>query len=285
MSNRFIQEYFAGKTVWLTGASSGIGEQLAYQLNLHGAKLIISSRRAEELERVKGNMPGNKSDVHVLPLDLERTDQLPDAVAQASNMFGPIDILINNAGIAQRDFAMNTRFSIDRKIMEVNYFATILLTKLLLPGMLERKSGHIVVVSSMSGKYGIPRSSAYAASKHALHGFFDSLRAEIGTRTVALTVIIPGIINTGITRSAMRGDGTAYGKQERTQSEGCPPEKAALQMMKAIASRKEEAFVGGVEKATLILNRLFPRFVNKLIANHPIKKLRNLKGFIGFRNK
>lgn len=271
------KQIFQDKVVWITGASSGIGEQLSYIFDKVGAHLILTARSVEGLEHVKQHLDSRKDTVFILPADLTLLDQLPQLADRAISRFGHIDYLILNAGVAMRDFALKTKLEVDRMIMDLNYFSTIALTKLVLPQMLLRGSGHIVVTSSMSSKYGVPRSAAYAASKHALHGFFNSLRTEIDTRIVPITIVIPGIISTEITAHAMRGDGSLYRKLERTNSEGYPPYKAAFDYIKAIADRKEEAFVGGPEGITLVINRIAPRFMNNIIGRHPVQKIRNLK--------
>jgi dehydrogenase/reductase SDR family protein 7B len=275
--NAKCRTYFKDRVVWVTGASSGIGEQVCMELDRLGAKLIMTARSQEGLERVKAQLPSSGGSARVLPADLEELDGLPDLVARATSLFERIDILINNAGIGMRDYAINTALSVDRKIMTVNYFAAIGLTKLVLPGMLERGFGHIVAVSSMQGKYGIPRSAAYSASKHALHGFFDSLRNEIDTDVVAITILLPGIIATEITVHAMTGTGAKYMKQERSQAEGMPADQAARAFVRAIAARKEEAFVGGSEGNTLWMYRIAPHRVNRMMGQHPLRKLRELK--------
>lgn len=170
----------SNKVIWITGASSGIGEALAYELAGKGARLILSARRKEELQRVKGNCPAkSQGNIQILPLDLEKSGTLKLSTDAAVQIFGHIDILINNGGVSQRSFAKDTIEEADRKIMEVNFFGTIAVTKYLLPHFLQRKEGHYVTVSSVTGIFGTPYRSTYAASKHALHGFFDSLRAEL----------------------------------------------------------------------------------------------------------
>ncbi len=278
------KDIFHHKVVWITGASSGIGEQLSYLLDKAGAHLILTSRSAEKLESVKQRLEIRKESVMILPADLSQLDQLPVLAQKALARFGHIDYLILNAGIAIRDLALKTRLEVDRKIMDLNYFSAIALTKLVLPSMLERKSGHIAVTSSMSSKFGVPRSAAYAASKHALHGFFNSLRTEIDTTKIPITIVIPGIISTEITAHAMTGDGSLYGKLERTNKEGYPPDLAAYDYIRAIVAEKEETFVGGPEGITLFINRLAPRFMNKVIGRHPIRTIRNLKERMHFSN-
>jgi dehydrogenase/reductase SDR family protein 7B len=274
---------FENKVIWITGASSGIGEQLCYQFAERGAFLILSARNALKLKQVKSQLPSHEDRVFVLPLNLEQLDQLPGKVSQALAHFGRIDYLINNAGVGLRDFALATRLEIDQKIMNVNYFGTIVLTKCLLPHMLERGSGQVVVMSSLSGKYGVPRTSAYAASKHALQGFFETLRSEIAGSGVFITIIMPGIIQTDITAHALVGDGTFFGRVEKTFQSAYPVDKAARKIVKAILKKKEEVFVGGSEGITLFLNRLSPWLLRRFIRSHPIKKVRAIKRRFSFR--
>src|SRR6266850_1021844 len=203
------------KVIWLTGASSGIGEAVAYELAKKGSKLILSARRKDELERVKGNcFPKSQAHIRILPLDLAEPSTLPILVEAAIQVFGHVDVLINNAGIGQRSLAKETVLEVDRKIMEVDYFGTVSLTKLLLPHFLKRKSGHFVTVSSVMGKIGTPHRSGYAAAKHALHGFFDSLRAEVWkeNKNILVTLICPGWVKTQVTINALTGDGSKLNK-------------------------------------------------------------------------
>ena len=159
------------KVVWLTGATSGIGEALAHALSLEGAKLILSARRAAELERVAKESGLSPDDYLILPLDLARNDDYSAEVKKVLDKFGRVDILINNGGVSQRALAKDTKIAIDKEIMEVNFFGTVSLTKSILPSMLGDKSGMILAISSAVGKFGSPWRSGYSASKHALHGF------------------------------------------------------------------------------------------------------------------
>ncbi|HYM85913.1 MAG TPA: SDR family NAD(P)-dependent oxidoreductase, partial [Pseudoxanthomonas sp.] len=166
------------KIVWITGASSGIGEALAQRAAARGAKLVLSSRRAGELERVRNTLPRSQ-DVAVLPVDLSQLDDADALATQAAGYFGPIDILVNNAGISQRTTTLDTVLPAYRQIMEVDFFAPIVLTKALLPGWVARGSGHVVVVSSVFGHIAMARRSGYATAKHALHGWYDCARIEL----------------------------------------------------------------------------------------------------------
>ncbi|MCB9284338.1 MAG: SDR family oxidoreductase [Lewinellaceae bacterium] len=268
---------FSGKVVWITGASAGIGEQLSYQFSELGASLILSARREEYLQKVNQNLPRNPGQAIILPLDLEQWNQLPEKVETALSCFGGVDILINNAAVGIRDYALATRLEVDEKLMNINYFGPVVLTKCLLPSMLEKGQGQVVVVSSLSGKYGVPRTAAYTAAKHALHGFFESLRSEITIPGICFTMIIAGIIQTNITAHALTGKGESFGRNEQTYQRGYPVEKAATGIIKAIQKKKEEVFVGGWERTTLWVHWLSPWVFRRVIRNHPIKWLRKTR--------
>lgn len=263
------------QVIWITGASSGIGEALAYACAARGARLILSARRKEELERVKGNCPAAaQANVRILPLDLTQSITLQLSAEAAIQMFGHIDILVNNGGISQRSFAKDTLIDVDRRLMEVNYFGAVSITKYLLPHFLKRKSGHIVTVSSVTGIFGTPYRSGYAASKHALHGFFDSLRAELWKDVgdgITVTMICPGFIQTPITLSAVTGDGSPLGKMDDAQYKGKPAAWCAEKMVKAIEQKKEEVYIGGREVLGVRLKRLFPQWFSRYIRKAKVR--------------
>ena len=160
------------KIVWITGASSGIGEALAYELASRNCKLILSARNIEALEKVKANC---KIDVFILPLDLSDFDKAKTHAQNAIAAFGKIDVLINNGGISQRSLIIDTDFSVDQKLIEVDYLGTVALTKAILPHFINNKNGQFVTITSLMGKFGSPYRSGYCGAKHALHGFFDVL--------------------------------------------------------------------------------------------------------------
>ena len=258
---------FNNKVIWLTGASSGIGEAVAYELaRSPGVRLILSARRKAELDRVKGNCPAEaQPNVRVLPLDLAQGDTLRLCAEAAVQLFGHVDILINNGGISQRSLVNETSLDVDRRIMEVNYFAPVALTKYLLPHFISRKSGHIVNISSLTGKFGTPFRSGYAASKHALHGFFDAVRAEHYKDNIRVTMICPGFIHTPITLSALTGDGTPLNKMDDAQYHGKPVDWCARKIVHAIARNKQEVYIGGREVMGVYIKRFFPLLFSRLI--------------------
>jgi short-subunit dehydrogenase len=261
-----------GKVIWLTGASSGIGEALAYELSKRGAKLILSARRKEELERVKGNCNRDtQPNVRVLPLDLEKPDTLKLSTEAAVQIFGTVDILINNGGIGQRSLLAQTSLEVDRRLMEVNYFGAIALTKYLLPHYIKRKAGHFVNVSSLTGKFGTPYRSGYAASKHALHGFFDAVRAEHYDDNVKVTMICPGYIHTPITLSALTADGSPLKRMDEAQHAGKSALWCADKIIKAIVKEKEEVYLGGKEVLGVYIKRWFPTLFSWVIRRIKIR--------------
>lgn len=265
--------YFSQKVVWITGASSGIGEALAYELARRGARLILSARRKEELERVKGNCTvAAQPDIRVLPLDLSQSDTLQLHTEAAIQIFGHVDILINNGGISQRSLAKDTVLDVDRKIMEIDYFGTIALTKFLLPHFLTRRSGHYVTITSVTGIVGTPYRTGYAAAKHALHGFFDSLRAEVWKENIAVTLVLPGWIKTNISLNALAGDGSQHGEMDATTAGGLTPEQLAVRMCNAVARKKEEVYIAGAKETLAIyLKRLVPTIFSKILRNATVK--------------
>jgi dehydrogenase/reductase SDR family member 7B len=258
------------KVIWITGASSGIGEALVRKYDAEGFKLIISSRNKQLLQQIK-EKSFHPENLYVLPLDLTNTDTFKEICKEAISVFGRIDVLINNGGISQRSLVVETGLAVDRKIMEVNFFGTIALSKVLLPYFLEHKNGHFVVVSSLVGKFGSPYRSAYAASKHALHGFFDSLRAEHYKDNILVTMICPGFIRTNVSVNALTGDGTPLNKMDDAQQKGISAETCALQIFNAVKKGKEEVLIGGKEKYAVYLKRFFPSLFSRILRKAKVR--------------
>lgn len=251
---------FKDQVVWITGASSGIGEALAVAWSREGATLVLSARNAAELERVR-NACVDPQKHRVLPLDLTDTS----AIAAAANAVPRVDILVHSGGVSQRSFAAETDLATDRAIMDLNYFGTVALTKAVLPSMLARRSGHIVPITSVIGYVGIPTRSAYSASKHALHGFFESLRAETAKDGIAITIVVPGYIRTKVSENALRGDGTRHGQLDETHAKAMLPEDAAPRILDAVARKKAEVRVGGKEIWAVVMRRFLPGLTRRVL--------------------
>ncbi|MFJ1268685.1 SDR family NAD(P)-dependent oxidoreductase [Legionella lytica] len=246
------------KAVWITGASSGIGEALAYELASSGARLILSARNQAELERVK-NLCNNPERHSVVPLDLEQHHELETQALHVWDEYGPIDLLIHNGGISQRYLVADSVFALDKKIMDVNFFGAIALTRPILKNMLQRGSGHIAIVSSMLGLYGIQTRSAYSASKHALRGYFESLRNELADTQLKITLIYPGFINTNITQNSLLANGTSFGKKDKSHEHGIKPAVCARKIAHALYHEKPTVVIAGPkERFGAILARYCP---------------------------
>lgn len=253
------------KVVWITGASSGIGEAVAYAMAREGAFLVLSGRNAAKLEEVKIRCLQFTPKCWVQAMDLTAIEQLDELVSVVLEQAGQIDILINNAGRSQRSLARETPLRNDRDIMEINFFGVVALTKLVLPHMLKRQSGHLVVVSSVTGKFGVPMRTAYSASKHAVQGYFEALRAELVHDHIQVTIVSPGRIKTNISRNALTKDGQSYNKMDDGQANGLPADRCAEQIVRAIKQDRKELLVGKKEIAMVYIRRFLPALFHRLI--------------------
>lgn len=253
---------FQGKVVWITGASGGIGAALARHLAARGARLVLSARRAEALEKVKADCVSaglEAESVLVLPLDVVATNTMPAAVESVLAHFGHIDLLVNNAGISQRSLCLETELDVYRQLFEVDVIGQIALTKQVLPHMVARGSGHVAVTASVAGKLGVPLRTGYCAAKHAVMGFFDALRSEVAHLGVRVTTIVPGFIRTDIARNALTGTGAPTGAADEDIDAGMDVDACAAAILQGFALGTEEIDVGeGAEMDFLALKRRDP---------------------------
>jgi len=256
--------FFKDKVIWITGASSGIGEGLALELAKQGARLIISARREEELKRVAALTKLPELDLMILPFDLKDTSNASGLTANIINKFGRIDMLVNNGGMSQRAEMEKTSIEIDRELMEVNYFSAVNLTRAVLPYMKRQKGGHIIVISSVAGKFGFYLRSGYSAAKHALHGFFDSFRLETEKDGIKTLIVCPGKIKTNISLNAVTDKG-AHGKMDPSHENAMSSEECARIILKAIQNNEEEILVGGKELLAVKIKRFFPKWFGRII--------------------
>jgi short-subunit dehydrogenase len=232
------------KTIWITGASSGVGEGMATVFHREGANLILSARRQAELERVRAACTSGPGQVHVLPLDITDAGQREDAAREVLGKFARLDVLVNNAGIGQRSAAKDTLLEVERRIMEVDFFGPVALTKLVLPRMIEQKGGHLVVTSSVAGKHAVPHHSAYCAAKHALHGYFDTLRIEHFEDNIDVTLLVIAGITSNVFRHALTGDGAEYGASTWDTGNGMSAEDCAERVVDGLLNREYELVIG-----------------------------------------
>ena len=256
---------FENKVVWITGASSGIGEACAYQFAKEKACLILTALEEDLLQKVKEQCEQLGAICKILPYNLANLNNIPELVQNALLFWGKIDVMYNNAGISQRALTGDTLFDVDKKIMDVNFFAPVKITKELLPQMLKNNGGTIAVTTSISGKFGFPLRSAYCSSKHALYGFFETLHAEYYDKNIRVVFVCPGRVKTNISFYSLKHDGTQHSKMDDGQASGISPEKAAKKILKAIYRQKPEVLIGSKELLMVYIKRFFPCLSRKLV--------------------
>ena len=254
------------KTVWITGASSGIGRAAANRWAELGAHVILSSRKEEALQKVANQWSEEqRSQSFILPLDLSQAEQLPGKVAEALQWAGAVDVMVHCGGISQRSTVLETDLSVDRRVMEVDYFGTLALTKALLPHFVERQAGQFVVVTSLMGLFSSPLRSGYCGAKHALHGFFESLRAEHHDDGIGVTMVCPGFIHTNISMNAVVGDGSQQGTMDAKTGAGLTPQACATRMIRAVERRKPQVLIGRFEIVGAYLKRFAPGLMRRIV--------------------
>ncbi|MFW2405218.1 MAG: SDR family NAD(P)-dependent oxidoreductase [Gammaproteobacteria bacterium] len=237
------------KTIWITGASSGVGEGMARVFHREGANLIISARRVAELERVREACREGPGRIMVLPFDITNRIEREAAAKLALNAFERIDVLVNNAGIGQRSLANETTLDVERRIMEVDYFGPTALTKLVLPRMIEQQAGHLIVTSSVAGKHAVPMHTSYCAAKHALHGYFDTLRVEHLGDNIDVTLLVIAGIRSNVFEHALTGDGSEYGESDWGGDSGMTAEECAERVVETILNPQQEVVISIPEAA------------------------------------
>ncbi|XP_029945090.1 dehydrogenase/reductase SDR family member 7B [Salarias fasciatus] len=266
--------------VVITGASSGLGKECARVFHAAGARLILCGRDAGRLQQVVQELPASSADSqkktytpNTVIFDMADTDAVDRAAEEILRCYGQVDVLINNAGISYRGNILQTHISVQRDVMETNYFGTIALTQALLPFMVRRRSGHIVVISSIQGKIAIPYRSAYAASKHATQAYFDCLRAEIERYQIPVTVISPGYIRTNLSLNAVTGDGSKYGVLDKTTATGRDPAEVAQAVLKAVRHRSKDVVLAGASPTLAVyLRTLWPALFFRLMSSRARKQ-------------
>ncbi len=250
---------FANKTIWITGASSGIGKAVAIKLSEENTHLILSDINEKGLIEVAGICEKNNCTTQIIQVDLSDEKSVEKAIIQVKEKKLKIDSLYHFAGISQRSLVSETPLFVDRKIFEINFFGAIALTKAVLPEMIKNGGGQIVVTSSIVGKFGFPYRSSYSATKHALHGFFESLRAENRQNNIQVSIIIPGRVQTNISLNAINKEGKTHAKMDDGQNSGITAEKAAEIICRNLKKNKKEILVGGKELMMVHIRRFLPR--------------------------
>ena len=267
----------SGKTVWVTGASSGIGEALVKAFVADGGAAILSGRNVAELERVVRET-GAPERCLILPFDTQDFDVLAEMVATAVAFRGSVDVLVNNAGISQRSLAIDTDFSVYNRIVAIDLLAPIALTQALLPHLVERRSGQLVMISSVAGKAGVPLRTAYCAAKHGLIGYSDALRSEIAGQGIGVLVVAPGSVRTNVSRNALNADGSVRGSSDAAIDNGIDPAVVARTIWDAVADGKREIVIAeGMEASIPVLRAHDPEklfdMVEAMVAGGYAQKL------------
>lgn len=259
---------FENKVIWITGASSGLGEAMAKALNAGGANLILSARNEKELARVQAELPNKNNESVVLPFDVQKYHEAENISQKALEAFGRLDVLINNAGLSQRSLAKETPFKEELKIIEVDLIATIALTKAVLPELIKNQ-GQIVVISSVMGKVNTKYRTSYAAAKHGVVGYFESLRLELEEDDVNVCNIMPGFIATNITKNAV-GSSEEISKNSQNNL-GLSADDFARKAVLAIYNRKGNVYIGGLkERLAMYLKRLSPSLFDRFIKGQKV---------------
>lgn len=257
-------------TVWITGASSGIGRACAEIYAGKGAKVILSSRREEALIKVAKDISkklklNTETSFDIAPLDLNDSNSFPQLVKNVLDRVGGVDIVVHCGGISQRSLAAETSLEVDRRVMEIDYFGTVALTKALLPHFVSKKSGQFVVVTSLMGLFSSPLRSGYCGAKHALHGFFEALRAEHHEDGIGITMVCPGFIATDISLNAVVGDGTKQGTMDAKTGAGMTPLECARKLVKGVEKRKAQILIGRTEILAVYISRFFPSLLRRIM--------------------
>ncbi|MBI1268388.1 MAG: SDR family oxidoreductase [Cryomorphaceae bacterium] len=255
---------YENKTVWITGASSGIGKATAHEFAKQGATLILSSRNKESLEVARAEMP-NPTNVFVLPLDLAKSEEMNSKVEDALRMVSKIDVMVHSGGISQRSLAIDTAMDVNRQVMEIDYFGTIALTLALLPHFVKNQSGQFVVITSLMGVFSSPMRSGYCGAKHALHGYFDALRAEHHKDNISVTLVCPGFIHTNISKNAMIGTGEKQGTMDQATGAGMSAADCARKLVHGVSNQKAEIYIGGKEILAVYIKRFFPALLRRMM--------------------
>lgn len=256
---------FQDKVVWITGASSGIGEATAYRFAQEGALLIVTALEADLLDKVVEKCKAlGAPDAAALPFDLSNLDEVGVLAEKAWNTFGHIDVFYNNAGISQRGSTIDTEMRVIHKVMDIDYFAPVMMTKVILPKMIASGGGQLVVTTSIAGRFGFPMRCAYSSAKHALYGFFETVQAEYYKDNIRVTIVCPGRVKTNISLYALEQDGKQHGKMDAGQAGGVTPQQAANTIVKAVYKKKREVLVGSTELLMAQIKRFFPGLCARL---------------------
>lgn len=259
------------KVVIITGASSGIGKALASEAGKRGATVVLAARSVEKLSALESSLKESGIRVLAVHTDVSREEDCKNLIAETVRNFGRIDILINNAGISMRALFEQADLDVIRKLMDTNFWGTVYCTKYALPYLLKDK-GSVVGVSSIAGFKGLPGRTGYSASKFAMQGFLETLRIENRKKGLHVLIACPGFTASNIRNTALAADGSAQGESPRDEAGMMTAGEVAVRICKAIDKRKKVLVMTGQGKMTVLLNKFFPYFMDKMVYNHMAKE-------------
>ena len=262
--------FYKDKVIWMIGCSSGIGRAMAIAFAKEGAKMILSSRREDELQLLAKEI-GIPENTLVLPVDLENLGDTSILIANGLKRFEKIDFFINCGGVGQKGFVEENPIDVDRKVFEVNFFGGIALTKAVIPIMKSQGFGHIVAVSSLLGKFGLSEYATYSASKHALYGYYETLRQELLSDGIHVNILCPGTVNTRVTYNFILPDGSKFNEAMPAQENGMLPSTFAKHALTALRKNKQHAVIASLsERIALLFKQYFPNLfywmINKMLS-------------------
>lgn len=254
-----------GKTVVITGASSGIGKALAEELAKRGANLVLGARQYVTLCEITANLEA-KYAIKALAVqaDVSKEEDCEHLIKQTVTTFGGVDVLINNAGLSMRALFKELDLSVIKNLMDVNFWGTVYCTKYALPEILKTK-GSIVGVSSIAGYRGLPGRTGYSSSKFAMNGFMEALRTELLKSDVHVMVACPGFTTSNIRVAALAKDGVAHGETSMEEGKMMSAEEVAARICDGIIKRKRTLIMTGQGKLAVWMNKLFPAFTDKKV--------------------
>ena len=256
-----MDKYFKNKVIAVTGGTDGIGKALVDLLLLKGAKVSTCGRNHDKLYNLQAEYPAYP--LHTVVADVSNENDCRHFIESSLNVFGGIDILINNAGISMRGLLTETSTNVLHKLMDVNFFGAVYCTKYALPSIIEKK-GTIVGVSSIAGYRGLPGRSGYSASKFALQGWLEAIRTELLTSGVHVMWVCPGFTASNIRNAALNHNGQPQGESPLNESKLMPAGECAGYILRAIEKKRRTLVLTFTGKRTVWLNKLFPAWTDKL---------------------
>jgi len=259
------------KVVIITGASSGIGKALAYEMASRGARVVIAARTSDVLKTIEQDLLSKDKSVMAVTADVSREEDCRNLINATVQKFGRIDVLINNAGISMRAIFADADLAVIARLMNINFWGTVYCTKFALPYLLESE-GSVVGVSSIAGFKGLPGRTGYSASKFAIHGFLETLRIENLKSGLHVMIACPGFTSSNIRKTALAADGSLQGESPRDEGSMMSAEEVAKRITRGVISRKKILIMTTQGKMTVLLNKFFPFFMDKLVYNHMAKE-------------